>query len=269
MQPVPPCVRATTIRETEGFDFPPTKNWRSHFFGCLSNIYPSCILSFCCPLVLAFQISHKLGLRSECTATHTVTMIIWSVVIIYPLMFCFFYLNKTALIFSGFICCWLFFCFCIWTIRQSVRAKFDIPGIMQKDCVLACCCLPCTLSQAARHVYGYRSIGNCNEYSFTLHGTPSWQIELRESIVTTIAQVHDLPEANCTIIFTESERSFDEEENKVGKEEMSMITATEAPTMDLLLSLFFESNHSSIYPPVSFQVHTNQIVPAEETMESV
>jgi len=91
-----------------------SQGYNTHLCGCLDDV-TGCLLSFCCPCIVAAAIKAQLDERP----------------------------------------CTVFDCICGtggYQIRQTIRSKYKIPYAPLNDCLAYWCCGPCALNQEVREL---------------------------------------------------------------------------------------------------------------------
>lgn len=147
-------------------------SWNDGIFCCLTQIYPSCMISCICPFLMSFNIYRKLfngtPLKSLLTLRSVVVFVFVAWVFAISIL-----TNPLLLVLYS----WLFFAYIVWRQRLKTQSYFNI--ISSSDCgeaILSLFCTSCVLAQIARHIYNYRGSMYCDDYSCTCDGTPRWQL---------------------------------------------------------------------------------------------
>ena len=162
----------------------PTGKWStslfSDYFTC-RNLIPSCILSTCCPCVMFGQITVRAQIPLFIQLKNSVIkktsgygafvdyfnismIIIVSVILLLVLLSS--SMDPYLAVFLGIlvIACGGVFLFILGHQRTAFREKYDLPGVLPAGCafwdmlidiVIAVLCMPCNLSQMARHLFQY------------------------------------------------------------------------------------------------------------------
>jgi len=177
-------------REVDNLDQPlnnfdvigiPTQRWSSHCFACYENILPSCVVSFFCPCIMWGQIIVRAQIPLFVSIKNSLHPILqrqtgygcfvdyffWSVAIslILLLILIFVTMPTVVIYILAILLIVVLGCliFAIGHTRTAFREKYELPGWfigcifwdMILDTLLGIFCLPCLLSQMARHVFQY------------------------------------------------------------------------------------------------------------------
>lgn len=160
----------------------PTRNWSSAFCGCFSNIIPSCVLAFFCPCVLWAQVVVRaqipllIGLKNSfgCLRSQTgyrvcIDYFFWSFAISLGLIICLVLFTMPASSLTIFLSIVIIVLlgavlYLVGHTRTAFKEKYQLPTTLPPDCrlwdmlldiVVMTFCMPCALSQMARHVFQY------------------------------------------------------------------------------------------------------------------
>lgn len=178
----------TLDRPANNFDVAgiPISQWHSGLFCCHKNIIPSCFLSFFCPCKLWAQIvvraqipllislKNSLGARFRLNSGYRVFMdffwiplaLIIGIILILALLKNKIPRDVTALLYILLGSVMVIFVYINGHVRVAVREKYLLPGFIpinngcavpncMIDLLVSCLCLPCSLSQLARHIFQY------------------------------------------------------------------------------------------------------------------
>ena len=174
----------TLDRPTSNFDVAgiPTESWSSSLMGCLSNLRPSCLLSFFCPCImwsqvvvraqipLLISVKNSLSCLRENSGyrcfvdTYSWTLLIGVSALIVLILFRN-RLTLSLLTFLGIVAFVLlgFLYYINGHVRTAFKMKYQIKELPEGcefweccgDSIVACLCYPCVLAQMARHVFQY------------------------------------------------------------------------------------------------------------------
>jgi Cys-rich protein (TIGR01571 family) len=133
--------------------------WHDTLFSCWLQLYPSCFCSFFCPCFLIGDITAKIKYMPF-ICSFSVYLVLYAATI---------YLLITAGGGAGTLLLWLFLSLFVCSIRKKIRIQDNFRhGNDIEDCANSCCCMCCTISQMARHVFRYSSTIEC-KYKLTFN----------------------------------------------------------------------------------------------------
>ncbi|KAJ1442650.1 hypothetical protein B484DRAFT_58966 [Ochromonadaceae sp. CCMP2298] len=158
----------------------PTGAWSSSLFGCLEHV-PSCVVGFSCPCVLWAQVVVRaqlpllIGLKNslECMRMNSgygafVDYFFFSIVLTGVLLVVLLLVTLPSIVVVLFALMLVVLLgsllFLVSHSRTAFREKYSLPGVLPQGCgfwemlwdaLIVGACLPCALSQMARHVFQY------------------------------------------------------------------------------------------------------------------
>tara|TARA_A100001011_G_C14313335_1_gene846728 strand:+ start:2842 stop:3336 length:495 start_codon:yes stop_codon:yes gene_type:complete len=128
-------------------------DWQGGLCSCLSNIYPTCLCSFCCTNIYPFILFGQLNQPKYSSRS----------IIVYMLMILLCYISfgydkrLSRILFFGSN---VYVCFISSIIRKQIREKLNIEGNDFYDSCVSVSCLPCSLSQIGRTLLNYKNLFN-------------------------------------------------------------------------------------------------------------
>jgi Cys-rich protein (TIGR01571 family) len=167
---VPLAVAVTTESQAINWDLPmlqpprkPRGHWKAGLFHCCDDRMATCGLAFFLPCVAIAQIFARMGTPRYWGMVLVLvwawlTMIAASVLFIIPLPTSSDsddpetrerHLTGLAL---PIMALWGGHALSVVVIRRTIRETFNIPAVECSDCVIAWCCTPCAIAQAAVHL---------------------------------------------------------------------------------------------------------------------
>eukprot|EP00981_Chlorochromonas_danica_P007797 scaffold1884_cov343-Ochromonas_danica.AAC.14 len=147
----------------------PVGQWSSHFCACWTNCIPSCLLAFFCPCVLWAQVAVRaqipllIGLKNTfaCSRRFSAGLILVGIFVkALPVVVSWILIVIGIGLAGGVV-------FFVGQTRTAVKEKYLLPSTLPEGCLmwdmlldmlLSIFCLPCVLSQMARHVFQYERL---------------------------------------------------------------------------------------------------------------
>eukprot|EP01039_Chlorochromonas_danica_P005153 gene5153-5664_t len=128
----------------------PKNRWADNLCDCKHNLYPSCFCTIfvCYGVWLQAQMAHKLRMINFWTIIY-VFIPYWIVAFVLQIVY-----PATAVL------SWMIFIFSLLlslAIRSRIVSTDNINGNNQlQECCIGFWCVPCSIAQMARHMYGYK-----------------------------------------------------------------------------------------------------------------
>lgn len=149
--------RQQSIQGHGTVDYRNLTRWRDNLSNCLSQLYPSCFLSFICPCVMLGSVTEKMNY-----IPFIFTFLTFGT--LFGIILFLLFISRGGV--GGALLTWAFLALFVCTIRKKIRVMnhFHL-GNDTEDMVNSCFCVPCVISQMARHVLAYESVVECGRYT--------------------------------------------------------------------------------------------------------